>query len=266
MPAILLALTAAAFAGWAVVLVWSPGGSVALEWVILGVGAALSLFGLFSLQSTEPNRPSLIRWLLAGFAVFGAVVVIGLSADDTSSRTWFRLGWAALVVGLVASLWAWWSSPRIDLRTLIGGGVVGIIVIVAGAGITLNCDKTLQRSWCDPVYEQEQALAARIEVDGVQNRDGRAGGDTGAYVRAFLIGGIDIDAVTRVPEPFIFEERPLQSIEVARGRYTATSGPYSNCQIDVKVEEIPAGNLETLIVSCTSESWPTPSVGVLVIV
>ena len=254
MPAILLALTAAAFAGWAVVLVSSPGGSVALEWVILGVGAALSVFGLFSLKSPDPHRPSLIRWLLTGFAVFGAVVVIGLPADDTSSRTWFRLGWAALVVGLAASLWAWWAWPRIDLRSLIGGGVLGLILITAGAGITLNCDKTLQRSWCDPVYEQEDALAARIEVDGVQNRNGRAGGDTGAYVRAFLIAGIDIGAVTSVPEPFVFEKRPLQSVEVARGRYTARSGSYSNCQIDVKVEEIPAGNLETLMVSCTSES------------
>jgi hypothetical protein len=251
-PAILLALTAAAFAGWAVVLVLSPGGSVALEWVILGVGAALSLLGVLSLRSTDPRRPSLIRWLLTGFAVSGAVVVIGLSADDTSSRTWFRLGWAALVVGLIASLWAWWTSPRNDLRPLIGGGVVGLVVILAGTGITLNCDKTLQRSWCDPVYEQEEALATRIDVDGVQNRSGRAGGDTGAYVRAILISGIDIEAVTSVPEPFVFEERPLQSIEVARGRYTATSGPYSNCQIDVKVEEIPAGNLETLIVSCVS--------------
>jgi hypothetical protein len=237
-----------------VVLVLSPGGSVALEWVILGVGAALSVFGLFSSKSPDPHRPSLIRWLLTGFAVFGAVVVIGLPADDTSSRTWFRLGWAALVVGLVVSLWAWWASPRIDLRSLIGGGVVGVIVIAAGAGITLNCDKTLQRSWCDPVYEQEDDLAARIEVDGAQNRNGRAGGDTGAYVRAFLIAGIDIEAVTSVPEPFVFEERPLQSIEVARGRYAARSGSYSNCQIDVKVEEIPAGNLETLMVSCTSES------------
>ena len=254
MPAVLLAVTAAAFAVWAVVLVASPGGPVVFEWFILGVAAGLSALGFVSVKSADPHRVTLIRWLLTGFAVYGAIVVIGLSADDSSSRTWFRLGWAALVVGLIASLWAWWTLPRIDFRLLVGGGVVGAIVIAAGAGITLNCDKTLQRSWCDPVYEQEDALADRIEVDGAQNRNGRAGGDTGAYVRAFLIAGIDIEAVTSVPEPFVFEERPLQSIEVARGRYTATSGSYSNCQIDVKVEEIPAGNLETLMVSCTSES------------
>jgi hypothetical protein len=39
---------------------------------------------------------------------------------------------------------------------------------------------------------------------------------------------------------------------VARGRYTATSGPDANCQIDVKVESIPAGNLQTLNVACIS--------------
>ncbi|HSJ85538.1 MAG TPA: hypothetical protein VLA91_17185 [Acidimicrobiia bacterium] len=253
MPAILLAVTAAAFAVWAAVLVASPGGPVLFEWFILGLAAGLSALGLVSLKSADRHRVALIRWLLTGFAVYGAVVVIGLSADDNSSRTWFRLGWAALVVGLVASLWAWWTLPRVDLRLLVGGGVVGVIVIAAGAGITLNCDKTLQRSWCDPVYEEEEALAARIEVDGAQSRNGRAGGDTGAYVRAFLVAGTDIGAVTSVPEPFVFEERPLQSVEVARGRYTATSGPYSNCQIDVKVEEVPAGSLQTLIVSCLSE-------------
>jgi len=253
MPASLLAVTAAGFAVWAVVLVASPGGPIVFEWFILGVAAALSVLGLVSLKSADPHRVALIRWLLTGFAVYGAVVVIGLSADDTSSRTWFRLGWAALVIGLIASLWAWWTLPRVDLRLLVGGGVVGVIVIAAGAGITLNCDKTLQRSWCDPVYEQEEALAARIEVEGVEDRGGRAGGDTGAYLRAFLVPGTDIEAVTTVPEPFVFEERPVQSIEVARGRYTATSGPDSNCQVDVKVEEVPAGSLQTLIVSCISE-------------
>ena len=251
-PATLLALSAAAFAVWAVVLVLSPGGSIVLEWVILGVAAALLVLGVVSLKSRDARRPTVIRWLLSGFAIFGAVAVVGLAADDTSSRTWFRLGWAALLAALITSLWAWWTAPRVNWRSLVAGGVAGVVVIAAGAGITFNCHKTLQRSWCDPVYEQEETLGARIDVDGVQNRNGRAGGDTGAHVRAFLIAGTDIEAVTSVPEPFGFEERPIQSIEVARGRYTASSGPESNCQVDVKVEEIPAGNLETLIVSCLS--------------
>lgn len=251
-PAVLLSLAAAAFAVWSVVLLISPGGPTMLEWTILVIAVVLLVAGLASLRSTDPARATFIRWLLTGFAVFGAVVVIGLAADDNSSRTWFRLGWAALVVGLITSLAAWWSARRVGRSGLVVGGVVGAIAIAAGAGISVNCDKTLQRSWCDPVYEQEEALAARVVLDGSLDRQGRAGGDTGAYMRAFFIDGADIEAVTTVPEPFGFETRPVQSIEVARGRYTATTGPDSNCQIDVKVEDVPAGNLATVLVACSS--------------
>jgi hypothetical protein len=251
-PAALLALNAAGFAIWALVIIRSPGGSIVLEWIILIAAVALLVMGIVSLKVADRRRATLIRWVLTGFAIFGAAVVIGFTADDTSSRTWFRLGWAALLAGFVTAQAAWWTAPGVNRRSLLAGGVVGAIVIAAGAGIAINCDKTLQRSWCDPVYEQEEALAARLEVEGDQDRNGRAGGDTGAYVRAFVIVGTDIEAVTTVPEPFVFEERPLQSIEVARGRYTAGSGPYSNCQVDVKVEVVPAGNLETLNVACTS--------------
>jgi hypothetical protein len=250
LPAALLSLTAIAFIGWAVVLMMSPAGSLALEWIILGVSAGLIVFGLVSLRSGDLQRVTLIRWFLTAFAVFGAVVVIGLSADNNSSRTWARLGWAALVAGFVTSLAAWWAAPRVNQRTVIAGGVVGLVVIAGGAGITANCDKSVQRSWCDHVYEQEDALAARIEVDGTLQRSGRAGGDTGAALRSYLIEGTAIQPVTEVPEGFVYVERPLQSIEVARGRYTAASGPDTHCQIDVKVETIPAGNLETLTVSC----------------
>jgi hypothetical protein len=251
-PAILLSVTALAFLVWAVLLVRAPAGSIALEWTILGVSAALLVFGLLSLRTGDRQRATLIRWLLTAFAAFGGVAVIGLTADDNSSRTWVRLGWAALVGGLITSVAAWWSAPRVNRTTIVAGGVVGLIVIAGGWGITTNCDTSLQRSWCDPVFEQEEILAASIEVDGALQRSGRAGGATGAYVRTFFIDGTSIEAVTEAPEGFVFEERPLQSIEVARGRYTATSGPDANCQIDVKVESIPAGNLQTLNVACIS--------------
>lgn len=252
LPAVLLAVTAAGFGVWAIVLILSPGGPVPMEWGLLAVAVALFGFGGISLRGIDPTRATLIRWLLTGFAVFGGLVVIGLTADDSSSRTWFWLGWAALVAGYVTAVGSWWSAPGVSRPMLIGGGVLGVVVVAAGVSITVNCDKTLQRSWCDPVYEQEEALATRVVVEGSLDRQGRAGGDTGAYIRAFLIEGTDIEAVTMVPEPFTFEERDVRSIEVARGRYTAESGPDANCQIDVKVEEVRAGNLETIIVSCTS--------------
>lgn len=252
LPVILMSVTALSFLVWAILLILSPAGSTALEWTILGVSGALLVFGLLSLGADDPGRANVIRWALTGFAVFGAVAVIGLTADDTSSRTWVRLGWSALVAGLATSVTAWWSAPRVNRRTVITGGVVGLVVIAGGFGITTNCDMSLQRSWCDPAYEQEEALAARVDVDGDLQRSGRAGGDTGAFLRAFVIEDVAIEERTRVPDGFVYEERPLQSIEVARGRYTATSGPDSNCQIDVKVEIVPVGNLETITVSCTS--------------
>ncbi len=253
LPGLLLSVTALGFLVWAVLLVSRPGGPAVLEWTILLVAGALAAYGIFSFRDPSSERARVIRWVLLAFAVFGAVAVIGLTADDSSSRTWVRLAWAALVSGLVTSVVAWWSAPRVDRRTVVVGGVFGLVIVASGVGITANCDPTIQRSWCEPAFEQEEALAARISVEGVPDRDGRAGGDTGAYVRAFLIDGVDIDAVTTVPTPFVFEERPIQSIEEARGRYTADSGADQNCQIDAKVETIPAGNLLTLNVSCSSQ-------------
>jgi hypothetical protein len=254
LPALLLSMAALGFVVWAIFLVTGPGGPTALEWTILLVAVCLLGFGLMSRRVTTPQRATAIRWVLVGFAVFGVTAVIGLTADDSSSRTWVRLGWAALIVGLVSSLLAWWGAPRIDRRTVIAGGVLGLILVAGGVGITVNCDRTLQRSWCEPAFEQEETLAARLVVQGAPDRQGRAGGDTGAYVRAFIVDGADIEAVTTVPEPFTFEDRPIQSIEVSRGRYTATSGPYRNCQIDAKVETVPAGDLLTFNVSCRSQT------------
>ncbi len=252
LPSLLLVLAAAGFSAWGVILVLTPGGSRFLEWTVLVIAVALLIFGVVSLKSSDPQRARVIRWLLTAFAVFGAVVVIGLTADDSSSRTWVRLGWAALLVGFVTSLAAWWGAPGSSRRAVVGGGVVGGIIIAAGVGIAVNCDLTLQRSWCEPAFEQEESLAARFVVKGIPDRDGRAGGDTGAYIRSHFIEGTDIEGVTTAPEPFLFVERPIQSTEEARGRFTAADGPYANCQVDAKVESLPAGNVQTLSVSCGS--------------
>ena len=156
----------------------------------------------------------------------------------------------ALITGSVTSLFAWWSAPGARRGTVIAGGVAAAILITAGAGITLRCDPIIQRSWCDPLFEQEQALSEMVSVEGDLQRVGRAGGDGGAALRAYFIAGGTIVENTGVPEGFVYEDRPIQSIETQRGRYTSASGPNSHCWIDVKVEEIPAGTVQTVMVTC----------------
>lgn len=252
LPAFVLAVTAAAFLIWALLLIWSPGGSIVLEWIQAILAAVFLVLAVVSVTNTDPQRATLIRWLLTGFGVFGAIVVIGLTADKTSSRTWVRLGWAALIAGSVTSLMAWWTFPRVRRQTVIIGGVAALIISAAGLGITLDCDLNVQRSWCDPTFEQEQALVEQVVVDGTLQRSGRAGGNAGAALRSYLINGSRILDVTKAPPGFTYEERPIQSIEAERGRYTTDSGRYANCVIDVKVEERTVGNLETITVGCLS--------------
>lgn len=252
LPALLLAVTASAFLIWGLILIWSPGGSNGLEWAQTVLAVGFLILAAVSLTNTDPQRATLIRWLLTGFGVFGAIVVIGLTADQSSSRTWVRLGWAALIAGSITSVLAWWTAPRARRQSVIVGGVAALIIGAAGIGITINCDLTIQRSWCDPTYEQEQALVEQVVVDGTLQRSGRAGGNAGAALRSYLINGSAILDVTTAPQGFTYEDRPIQSIEAERGRYTTDSGKHANCVIDVKREERPAGNLETVTVGCRS--------------
>lgn len=110
-PAVTLVVTASLFAFWAIVLFVNPGGSKLLEWIQLVVGTGLVAFGVQAYRKPSAQMARKVRYTLIGFAVFGAVVVIGLAADDNSSRTWARIGWAALLTGSIGSMIAWWSAP-----------------------------------------------------------------------------------------------------------------------------------------------------------
>lgn len=251
-PIVLLA-TALGFLAWSIVLLVSPGGSRLIEWIQTVISGATLAYGFAALVSADPVHNRRIRYLLLLFALAGTIIVIGLAADQDSSRSYARLGWAALLAGYLGSIVVW-SRLRQHRPSVILGSVVGLVIIASGAGIASNCDSAVQRSWCDPLYEEEEALAERIAVDGELFRVGRAGGSQGAALVAYVIDDQTIDAVTDPPGEWVYEERPLQSIEVQRGRYTSTDADLAHCKIDVKVEVVPAGNVETIYVTCGDEA------------
>jgi hypothetical protein len=244
---------ATGFLVWAVVLVTSPGGSRQLEQVQLLLGAAAAGYAAFALVRKDPVHYKRCRYLLLAFAVIGIVMVLGLAADQRSSRTWARLGWAGSIYGYVGSIVLWWRNPTHRAATL-SFAILGGLLIAAGAGITLNCDPSVQRSWCDPVYEREQVLAETIDVDGELERFGRAGASLGAaFATYFIADGATIQEVTHPPGEWDYEAMDVQAIEVESGAYTGGHEPYDDCRINVKVEVVPAGNRATIFITCGIE-------------
>lgn len=247
----MLLVGSAGFLVWSTYLVFTPGGSHAIEPLQLAVSAITLGYAIFAIRKGDKVSERRCRYILLGFAVFGVVVVLGLASDRTTSRTWARLGWAALVFGYLGSLIAWMPVKRQRLATLTMS-LVGLVLIGAGVALTVNCDPGIQRTWCNPDWEQEQILAEQIEVDGELERLGRAsGGALGpALATYFIPEGASITEITDPPGEWSFEERPTQSIEIERGRFTTDDERYSDCRLDVKVEAVPAGHRQTVYVSC----------------
>ncbi len=245
-----LLVTSAFFTAWSVLLVASPGGSRTIEWLQLIVGVASLGYAIRAYRSTRLAYNRRIRYVFLCYAVVGVVIVLGLSADQDSSRTWARLGWAAFIVGFVGSVIVWSRIDRFRPAVL-AAGAIGVVLLVSGVGLTLNCDVAVQRTWCDANYEKEQALAERVRVAGELQQSGRAGGAQGAALMAYTLPSpAPIQDVTFPPGRWTYEDRPLQSRDLERGRFTGVDDVYSDCTIDVKVEQIPTGIRETILVSC----------------
>ena len=247
---LVLVVGAITFLAWSIVLVLTPGGSKPIEYTQLAVSVATGIYGAYALRKNDPTQNRRCRYLVLAFGVVGIVMVLGLASDQASSRTWARLGWAGTGFGYVGSIVVWFRNARTRIAT-ISLSLAGAVLIVAAAGLTLNCDKSIQRSWCDPIYEKEQVLAERIEVDGELEQVGRAGTSVGAaFVTHFVADGASIDSVTQPPGEWEFEPTPTQGVESDRGVYTSNEPKYADCRLDVKIETIPAGNRQTIFVTC----------------
>lgn len=245
-----LLVGAVGFLAWSVVLVLTPGGSKPIEFTQLIVSAATGLYAAYALMKNDPAHNKRCRYLVLAFGVVGIVMVLGLASDQRSSRTWARLGWAATAFGYLGSIGLWVGNARTRMAT-ISLAIAGAVLIVAAAGITLNCDPGIQRSWCDPVYEKEQVLAEQIEVEGNLDRVGRAGAALGAaFVTHFVPEGASIETVTHLPGEWKFESMPVAGIEQDRGIYTSNEPEFADCRLNAKIETIPAGNRQTIFVTC----------------
>lgn len=252
-PLVLL-VGAVGFLAWSIVLVATPGGSKPIEYIQLAVSLVTGVYAAYALRENDPTHNRRCRYLVLAFGVIGIVMVLGLASDQRSSRTWARLGWAATGFGYVGSIVLWFRDARTRIAT-ITIAIVGAMLMVAAAGITLNCDRSVQRSWCDPVYEKEQVLAEKIEVDGDLERVGRAGTSAGAaFITHFVTDEASIDAVTHPPGEWEFEPMPAQGIERARGVYTSDEPEYADCRLNAKIENVPAGSRQTIFVTCGVET------------
>lgn len=248
-PVVLL-IGAIGFLAWSIALVLTPGGSQPVEYTQLVVSLATGINAAYAIRKRDLINSRRCRYLVLAFGVIGIVMVLGLASDQDSSRTWARLGWAATGYGYVGSLILWFKNAQTRVAT-ISLAIVGAVLIVAAAGLTLNCDKSVQRSWCDPIYEREQVLAERIEVDGELEQVGRAGASLGAaFVTHFVPDGASIESVTHLPGEWEFESMPTQGIERDRGVFTSTGVDYADCRLNAKIEEVPAGNRQTIFVTC----------------
>jgi hypothetical protein len=252
-PLVLLA-GAVGFLAWSIVLVLTPGGSRPIEFTQLILSVATGTYALYALRKNDPTHSKRCRYLVLAFGVIGILMVLGLASDQRSSRTWARLGWAATGFGYMGSIALWFGTTRTRITT-VSLAAVGAVLIVAAAGLTLNCDRSIQRSWCDPIYEREQVLAEKIEVDGDLERVGRAGASAGAaYVTHFVTDSASIAAVTQLPGEWHFEPMPAQGIESDRGIFTTEEPEYADCRLNAKIENVPAGNRQTIFVRCGVET------------
>ncbi len=235
---------------WSILLAVNPGGSKPLEWLQIVSSLLIGGYGLFAYLKNDPVRNRRCRFILLSLAILGAVMVLGLAADQRSSRTWARLGWVTLVLGFVGSMISWWRIPQHRATTIVMTAVGGFL-IVSGFGLTLNCDRSIQKTWCDPNFEREQAVAERIQVDGTFLSAGRAGGSTGAAQVTYLVAdGAVLAAVVLPPGEWAFEQRDHQPNEEERGRFTTQDPLYSDCQVDSKIVARPQGSVVTLVVGC----------------
>ena len=174
--------------GWVAFLLdrWLlPQGSFVLEaWLTL-VGAFYIVVGIMALRGSRLGT-SAMPWMSLLLMVWGILALLGLSADNVSSRTWM---WSSLFAAVLGTATFLLGSLPIDRPprpgTLVLLAFLGFLGLAAWLQIS-RCRLDIHASWCDPRYEQEDRIVATVSTDRRPRNSGHIGGVLGPAFASFI--------------------------------------------------------------------------------
>lgn len=125
-------------------------------------------------------------WMSLLLMVWGILALLGLSADDVSTRTWM---WSSLFAALLGTATFLIGSLPIDRRPSIGTIVLLTFLAFLGVAAYLQisgCRLDIHASWCDPRYEQEDRIVSTVQADRNPSNRGHIGGVLGPAFGSFI--------------------------------------------------------------------------------
>ncbi len=175
-------------AGWLVFLIdrWLlPQGSFVLELWLTMVGAVYVSVAALALRGSRWAEAAM-PWMALLLLVWGILALLGLSADNVSTRSWMWSSLFAAVLGTVTFLVV---SLPIDRRPTIGPLVLLAFLAFLGVAAYLQisrCRPDIHASWCDPGYEQEDRIVSTVQSDRRPSNRGHIGGVLGPAFGSFI--------------------------------------------------------------------------------
>lgn len=165
-----------------------PQGSLGLEIWLTAVGAIYAAVAGLALGGKRLGA-TLMPWATILMMVWGLVALMGLSADDISSRSWMWSSLFAAVTGAVTYLLCCLPlgrKPTLGMLVFLGGcAFLGL-----GAWFQMSrCRIDIHATWCDPRYEQEDRIVATLASATPETSRGHLNGVQGPAYATFLFDG-----------------------------------------------------------------------------
>lgn len=173
-----------------------PQGSLILEGWLTLVGLVYVVIAVMALRGSRFGR-SAMPWMSLLLMGWGLLALLGLSADNVSTRTWM---WSSIFAAVAGTVTFVVSTFPLDRRPPIG--MLAFLVLAGFIGFASwlqisNCRYDIHASWCDPRYEQEDRIVASVDVDRSPRNSGHIGGVLGPAFASFIFAE-EPDALTAV--------------------------------------------------------------------